>query len=411
VILATNIAETSVTVPGVRFVIDGGKSKVKRFHNTLGFESLVGKAISKSSADQRKGRAGREAPGQCYRLYTEKSYNEFEPQMSPEIQRSNLSSAVLAIKARDLDTSSGGFSDIHTFPFLTPPSEEALSRACLQLHLIGALDAKTGTITPLGRRIARLPLPPQLGRVVLEAAQPSRNCLREVIDIVSCLSVESIFLPAETEDARDAAAAARATLFRRSGDHMTLLATLQSYAAESGDRKRWAREHMCSHRALKAAMDVRKQLLSQCAAQRMLPKSTTTSSPEKEDILPPPSDHARIYDEATEGIILQCFLRGFVDHLARVYPDKAYRLMNGSNGGGGGGGSHVVAIHPSSVLFGRKLSAFMFNEVVFTTKAYLRAVSVIRLKWLDEILPPMGMAAAAAEGGGDGGGGAEVMEG
>ncbi|KAF1824941.1 P-loop containing nucleoside triphosphate hydrolase protein [Dissoconium aciculare CBS 342.82] len=225
VILATNIAETSVTVPGVRFVIDGGKSKVKRFHNTLGFESLVGKAISKSSADQRKGRAGREAPGQCYRLYTEKSYNELEPQMSPEIQRSNLSSAVLAIKARDLDTSSGGMDDIRFFPFLTPPSDDALERACLQLHWIGALDAKTGKITPLGRQIARMPLPPQLGRVVLEAAKPERDCLRDVIDIVACLSVESIFLPAETEDAREKAAEARSQLFRRSGDHMTLLAT------------------------------------------------------------------------------------------------------------------------------------------------------------------------------------------
>jgi ATP-dependent RNA helicase DHR2 len=223
--------------------------------------------------------------------------------------------------------------------------------------------------------------------VILEAAKPSRNCLRPIIDIVACLSVpESIFLPAETEDAREKAAQARANLFRRSGDHMTLLATLQSYAAETADRKRWAREHLCSHRALKAAMDVRRQLLGQCGAMRLLPKASTGSAADDDDgDVDTDTAGPKMYSEAAEASILQCFLAGFVDHLARVYPDKAYRLMNGS-----GSGSHVVAIHPSSVLFGTKLSAFMFNEVVYTTKAYLRAVSVIRLKWLDEILPPMG---------------------
>jgi ATP-dependent RNA helicase DHR2 len=149
---------------------------------------------------------------------------------------------------------------------------------------------------------------------------------------------------------------------------------------------------MCSHRALKAAMNVRKQLLSQCASQKMLPKSSTSPSSSLEDNNDndndnddenPSSDGPRLYDEAAEANILQCFLRGFVDHLARIYPDKSYRSMSG------GSGSQVFAIHPSSVLFGKKLSAFMFNEVVFTKKAFLRAVSVIRLKWLDEVLPPM----------------------
>lgn len=246
VILATNIAETSVTVSGVRFVVDCGKSKIKQFRTRLGLDSLLVKPISKSAATQRKGRAGREAAGKCYRLYTEKDYHALSQAHTPEILRCDLSQAILTMKAR-------GVTDITSFPFLTRPPREALEKALMQLFQLGALT-DTGAISDLGLHIAKLPLSASLGRVLLAAAAPEMDCLAEAIDIISCLSVENIFLNITSEETKEKAEAARRSLFRREGDHLTLLATVQAYAAENSDRKAWAERHFVSHRALQAVM-------------------------------------------------------------------------------------------------------------------------------------------------------------
>ncbi|KAK4497423.1 hypothetical protein PRZ48_011874 [Zasmidium cellare] len=351
VILSTNIAETSVTVPGVRYVVDTGKAKIKQYRNRLGLESLLVKPISKSSADQRKGRAGREAAGQCFRLYTQQSYEELEKDTKPEILRCDLSNAVLKMKARGVD-------DVFSFPFLTPPNREAMEKSLLQLLLLGTLN-EDGKINDIGRKVARLPLTPTLGRIVLEAARPERDCLLEVIDIIACLSVENIFLPTDTEEAREKALEARSQLHRRQGDHLTLLAAVQAYAAETSDRKRWATTHLISHRAMQNVLNVRKQLTTQCKS--LLPNPTVRST----------------VDEDTQENILKCFLKGYHgNNIARLCPDKTYKTF---------AGNQTVAIHPSSVLFGRKVEAVVYNEFVFTTKAYARGVSAIQLKWLEDV--------------------------
>lgn len=246
VILSTNIAETSVTVPGIRYVIDCGKAKMKHFRSRLGLDSLLAKSISKSSAMQRKGRAGREAPGKCYRLYTEKDYQDLEQSTQPEILRCDLAQALLIIKAR-------GVEDLTTFPFLDPPPREPLERALLQLYTLSALS-ETGEISELGRKMARLPLAPALSRALLAAASPNMDCLPEAIDIISCLTVENIFLTLLSEEQKEEAEAARKGLMRREGDHLTLLNTVQHYTSETTDRKQWARTHYVSHRAMQSVM-------------------------------------------------------------------------------------------------------------------------------------------------------------
>lgn len=246
VILATNIAETSVTVPGVRFVVDCGKAKVKQFRTRLGLDSLLVKPISKSAAIQRKGRAGREAPGQCYRLYTEKDYLALDETNTPEILRCDLSQAILNMKARGVDNVMG-------FPFLTRPPREALEKALLQLLSIEALE-ESGQIGAIGKQIAKLPLTPTLGRVLLAAAENGPGCLTDVIDIISCLSVETIFLHTTSEEKKEEAETARRDLYRREGDHLTMMATVQAYAAENTDRKAWAQRHLVSHRAMQSVM-------------------------------------------------------------------------------------------------------------------------------------------------------------
>lgn len=246
IVLSTNIAETSVTVSGVRYVVDCGKAKIKQFRTRLGLDSLLVKPISKSAAIQRQGRAGREAPGQCFRLYTEKDYLALEETNPPEILRCDLSQALLNMKARGVD-------DIVRFPFLTRPPREALEKALLQLLNIDALEA-SGTISAVGLHIAKLPLTPTLGRVLLAAAENGADCLTDVIDIISCLSVENIFLNTTSEEKKEAAEAARRDLYRREGDHLTMLATVRAYATENADRKAWTERHLVSHRAMQSVM-------------------------------------------------------------------------------------------------------------------------------------------------------------
>ncbi|KAK2750610.1 putative ATP-dependent RNA helicase dhr2 [Myotisia sp. PD_48] len=355
VILSTNIAETSVTVPGVRYVIDCGKAKLKQFRTRLGLDSLLVKPISKSAAIQRKGRAGREAAGQCYRLYTEKDYLSLEETNTPEILRCDLSQAILTMKARGVD-------DIIGFPFLTPPPRDAIEKALLQLFNINALD-ESGKVSQIGQQIAKLPLTAPLGRVLLAGAEKGPGCLRNVIDIISCLSVENIFLNTISEEKKEQAEIARRDLYRREGDHLTMLATVQAYAKENADRKAWAERHLVSHRAMQAVMDVRKQLISHCKYAKLFTAAEDKSSQNEGNENPVP--------------ILTSFLAGFATNTARLFPDGSYRTIVGNQ---------TVAIHPSSVLFGRKVEAIMYNEFVFTNRSYARGVSAVQMNWIGEVL-------------------------
>ncbi|KAK2744441.1 putative ATP-dependent RNA helicase dhr2 [Onygenales sp. PD_40] len=359
IILSTNIAETSVTVSGVRHVVDCGKAKMKQFRARLGLDSLLVKPISKSAAIQRKGRAGREAPGNCYRLYTEKDYLALQEANTPEILRCDVSQSILTMKARGVD-------DIMGFPFLTQPSRESLEKALLQLFNIQALE-ETGQISEIGRKIAKLPLTAQLGRVLLAGAEHGPDCLRDVIDIISCLSVENIFLNTTSEEKKEEAEKARRDLYRREGDHLTMLATVQAYAAEHSDRKAWATRHLVSHRAMQAVMDVRKQLTTQCRQAKLLPPATKDS-----DYSNPPAS-----SEDNPIPILKSFLTGFASNTARLFPDGSYKTIVGNQ---------TVAIHPSSVLFGRKVEAIMYNEYVFTNRSYARGVSAVQMDWVGEVL-------------------------
>ncbi|EOD44435.1 putative atp-dependent rna helicase protein [Neofusicoccum parvum UCRNP2] len=354
VILSTNIAETSVTVPGVRHVIDSGKSKIKQFRPQLNLDSLLVKPISQSAAIQRKGRSGREAAGDCYRLYTEKDYLTLQKDTTPEILRCDLSAALLTMKAR-------GVQDVLNFPFLDPPPRESLEKALLLLFQLGALT-DTGDISPVGLQIAKLPLTPTLGCCIVEAAKEERSCVEEVIDIVAALSVENVFLNVITEEKREEAELARRELFRREGDHLTLLATVQAYAAEHADRKAWCERRFVSHRAMQNVMDIRKQLRALCASLGLL---VPAAAPAQQTALP----------EAVASNVLLALLRGFAPNTARLMPDGSYRTMVGNQ---------TVTVHPSSVLFGKKVEAIVFSEFVFTNRSYARGVSAVRLDWVVE---------------------------
>lgn len=356
IVLATNIAETSVTVSGVHFVVDCGKSKVKQYRSRLGMESLLSKPISKVSAIQRAGRAGRETEGKCYRIYTEEDFAKLEADEKPEILRSDVIEAVLKMKARGVD-------DVLNFPLMDSPDIRAMEIALLQLHVMGALDEE-GKLTDTGKKMATYPLPAAYGRVIIAAAES--DCLLEAIDIISCLTSDSeIFLQPKSEEDQETTETLRAAIKNPRGDILTYLTTMQHYAAENTDRNDWCAKRLISIRAMKMAMMIRKQLRQTCFQQKLLKE------------MPPPDPQPFEEISFAKGeTILKTFLKAFATRTA-VLGAGGYLTTQGRN---------EIVIHPSSVLYGRKVEAIMFLDNVYTAKNYAKKVSAIQANWIVEAL-------------------------
>lgn len=384
VVLATNIAETSVTVPGVRYVVDCGKAKVKQYRSRLGLESLLAKAISKSSAIQRSGRAGREGPGKCYRLYTAETYGSLRDADLPEILRNDVLGAVLTMKARGID-------DVLSFPLMDAPDLESVEKALVQLHFLGAL-APDGTITEqVGRRLALFPVPAPYGRVLLAAAEPEFDCLLETIDIIACLTAgENIFLQLRSEDeSAEEVENLRRELYRREGDLLTYLTAAQQYfaIASAADRAEWCRRRRVSARTMRQALSIRKQLRGLCVREKLLLQHDAPPPDGNDDSGDPKQQAFQPLSPEHAAALLRCFLRGFAARCALLAPDASYVTVQA----GAGGGKHVVAIHPSSVLHGQpKREAIMFLEHVFTQKNYAKKVSAVQADWIVEAMAAAG---------------------
>lgn len=249
VVLATNIAETSLTIDNIVYVIDPGFAKQNNFNSRTGMESLMVVPISKASANQRAGRAGRTAPGKCFRLYTAWAYKqELEANTVPEIQRINLGNAVLMLKAL-------GINDLIHFDFLDPPPHETLVLALEQLYALGALNHH-GELTKLGRRMAEFPVDPMLAKMLL--ASEKYKCSEEVVTIAAMLSVNSsIFY--RPKDKIIHADTARKNFNHPSGDHLSLLEVYNQWM-ETDYSTQWCYENFIQYRSMKRARDVREQL-------------------------------------------------------------------------------------------------------------------------------------------------------
>ena len=360
VILATNIAETSVTVPGVRYVVDAGRAKIKEFRPHLGLASLLPKPISKSSALQRMGRAGREAAGKVWRLYTQDQFTALPDQDRPEILRSDVVEAVLKMKAR-------GIKDIFTFPLMDAPPRDTMMRALQHLFNIGALD-QHGDINAVGLQMAKFPLSPNYARVLVAAAEPVNDVLLEAVDAIAVLSGDDIFKQAQSEEEREAAEESRKDLLRREGDILTQLTAMQRYMAETGNRQKFCERHLMNGKNMKTAADVRRQLRQACVEAKLITKEAIAESQlESSDFVPMDPERAET--------LLKCFLTAFNGKTAIMDGDGTYKTIQGK---------HRVVIHPSSVLHGKKKEGIMFLEHVYTNKNYAKKVSGVQLDWVFE---------------------------
>lgn len=343
-VIATNIAEASITIDGIYYVVDPGFAKVKVYNPKLGMDNLEIAPISQASAKQRAGRAGRTGKGKCYRLYTEDQYNnEMLPTTIPEIQRTNCANKVLILKAM-------GINDLINFDFMDPPPVQTLIAAMEQLYNLGALDDE-GLLTKLGKLMAEFPLEPQLSKMLLTAHDLS--CTDEVITIVAMLSIPNFFH--RPRDKQQIADQKRAKFFQPEGDHLTLLTVYEMWK-QHGYSVEWCFDNFIQARSLKRAQDVRKQLISIMEKYNFRVSSCR-------------GEHKKIRKAITSG---------FFVHASRKDQQEGYRTISDNQ---------AVYIHPSSALFNKNPDTVVYHELVMTSKEYMRNVCSIESKWLLEVAP------------------------
>ncbi|CAJ0907343.1 1678_t:CDS:10 [Entrophospora sp. SA101] len=314
VILATNIAETSITINGVTFVIDPGFVKQNHYSSKTHMESLLVVPCSRASANQRAGRAGRVGPGHCFRLYTKYAYaNELEEDTVPEIQRTNLSNVILLLK----------------FEFMDPPHEQGMISALNDLYALGALN-NDGELTKLGRRMAEFPIDPLLSKTIITSEK--FHC--------------------SEEDKKFYADKAHQNFIKPGGDHLMLLNIWEQWA-ETNYSMGWCYENFIVYRSMNRARDVRDQLVKLCDRTEVELKS----NPDPGDIIP----------------IQKSIVSGFFMNAARLtmFSDSYHKLKFGDP-------SRVVHIHPSSSLFEEKPKFVLYFELVLTSKEYMRQVMEIK---------------------------------
>lgn len=370
VIFSTNIAETSVTISGVRYVIDSGLRKVKVWRHQLGLATLLTVPISQASAMQRTGRAGREAEGKSFRLYRQNDFEKLPNQTEPEIARSDVISPVLMLKKSGVD-------DIVNWTWFENPGKEAIIMALQELYQLNALD-DTGKITKRGEQMSLLPLAPHLSSVLITAAE--QNCVDDVIDIVSCLSVENLLLnpPPEQRDEVNELRLSLSNSGKKYGDLIMMkeLFNIYFYELQTADeRNDWCKKLCISYRGFKNVIKIREQLKMYC---KRLDNENTTNKSKKNDM---DVDDIQIEQKLNNdqiAKILKCFLTGFSKNTAIGMPDRSYRTVSTGE---------AISVHPSSLLFLNKACpGIMYTEYVFTTKGYARNVSRIELSWLQEVV-------------------------
>ncbi|GAA6058650.1 hypothetical protein JCM10212_004061 [Sporobolomyces blumeae] len=343
-IVATNIAETSLTVDGIMYVIDAGYSKLKVYNPRMGMDSLQITPISQANANQRSGRAGRTGAGTAYRLFTEMAFrDELFENTIPEIQRTNLSNTVLLLKSL-------GVKNLLEFDFMDPPPQENILNSMYQLWVLGALD-NTGELTDLGRKMSHFPMDPALAKMLISSVDS--RCSAEVLTIVSMLSVPSVFYrPKERADESDAA---REKFFVPESDHLTLLHVYTQWKS-NGYSDSWAARHFLHPKTLRKAREVRTQLLDIMKHQKL-------------DIIPCGTDW---------DIIRKTICGAYFHQAARVKGIGEFQHLRTAV---------PMHLHATSSLYGLGYlpDYVVYHELVLTSKEYMSTVTSVDARWLAEL--------------------------
>jgi ATP-dependent RNA helicase DDX35 len=322
IICATNIAEASVTIDGIVYVIDSGFVKLRAYNPTTGIETLTATPVSKASATQRAGRAGRTKAGKCYRLYTESAFEALEEATVPEIQRSNLAPTILQLKALGID-------NIARFDFLTPPPAELIIRALELLYSLGALDSYAKLTKPLGTRMAEMGIEPMLAKCLL--ASPEFGCVNEMLSIAAMISLQGNVWFSHDEKRKEESA--RRKFAVEEGDHLTLLNVYDAFVGKGRKDARWCQQHYINHKSLVSAVSIRNQL------RRYLERFGIKVDEGLGGGGPPVMKAGGM---PMEERIRRCLTSGYFAHAARMGPEGRFWSVNGGL---------EMGAHPSSLMF------------------------------------------------------------
>eukprot|EP00200_Dunaliella_tertiolecta_P008619 CAMPEP_0202370528 /NCGR_PEP_ID=MMETSP1127-20130417/2125_1 /ASSEMBLY_ACC=CAM_ASM_000462 /TAXON_ID=3047 /ORGANISM="Dunaliella tertiolecta, Strain CCMP1320" /LENGTH=1402 /DNA_ID=CAMNT_0048966503 /DNA_START=21 /DNA_END=4229 /DNA_ORIENTATION=- len=345
-IVSTNIAETSLTVDGILYVVDTGYVKMKVYNPKMGMDALQVFPISQAAAGQRSGRAGRTGPGTCYRLYTEPAYrHEMLLASVPEIQRTNLANVVLLLKSLNVQ-------NLLEFGFMDPPPQENILNSMYQLWVLGALD-NTGALTPTGRAMVEFPLEPSLAKMLLAGAE--MGCASEALTIVSMLSVPPVFF--RPNDRAEESDAAREKFFIPESDHLTLLHVYQQWK-NNGYSTTWCDRHYLHAKGLRKAKEVRQQLMDILVQQKI---KMTTAGHEWD-------------------VVRKAICSAYFQNAAKFKSIGEY--VNCRTG-------MPAHMHPSSALYGLGFTPdyVVYHELVMTSKEYMQCVTAVEPEWLAELGP------------------------
>jgi len=343
-VLATNIAETSVTIPGVSHVIDSCRVKAKVHQAGAGLDLLKVVRVSQAQARQRTGRAGREREGTCYRLITAQEFSQLAEATVPEIQRSNLASVCLTML-------NIGINNIQGFDFMDAPTSDDINSALRQLKLLGAVS-ESGQLSSLGRKMAGFPLEPRLTAAILAAGE--LGCGEEMLTIIALVTGESIFNVPGTKERREEAEQVHRKFAANEGDLVTLLNTWRAYRSSS-QSSQWCQEQYLVSRHLQFAAEVRKQLVGLCH-----------------------NSGVKIESTRDMDLVRKALARGLFMNVAQLTVDGHYVALDSGQ---------KCFIHPQSVLFKKKPEVVVFTEMVHTTKTFLRGCSLVDGAWLQEFQP------------------------
>jgi pre-mRNA-splicing factor ATP-dependent RNA helicase DHX38/PRP16 len=345
-IVSTNIAETSLTVDGIKYVIDSGYCKLKVYNAKIGMDALQIMPESQANANQRAGRAGRTGPGFCYRLFTERQFAlEMLVDQVPEIQRTNLSNVVLLLKSLGVD-------NLLAFDFMDPPPQDNILNSMYQLWVLGALD-NTGTLTTVGRKMVEFPLDPALAKMLIFSDQ--LGCTSEIAIVVSMLSVPGIFFrPKDREEESDSA---RDKFFVPESDHLTMLNVYQQWKQQKYSSS-WCNDHFVHPKAMKKAREIHSQLVDIMKTQKM---SLSSAGPSW-DMVRKAICSAYFYNSAK--------IKGIGEYV---------NMLTGI----------PANLHPSSALYGLGYTPdyVTYHELIMTTKEYMSCVTAVEGEWLAELGP------------------------
>ena len=394
IVLATNVAETSLTVPGIKYVIDTGLARVKRYSARAKVEQLHVEKISQAAARQRSGRCGRVSAGVCIRLFSEEDFNSRTEFTDPEIVRSNLAAVILRMAALNLG-------DVAAFPFLEMPDSRYINDGFQVLLELGAVNEHNG-LTKLGEQMARLPIDPKIARILLAAKK--HDCMAEILVIASALSIQD---PRERPlEARDAAAKAHERFTDKQSDFLAYLNIWDSFQRErdkglsNKQLVQWCRQYFLSHLRMREWRELHHQLAQTAiemglttkeAAFRRPPEVKQLTSSEnagdqdlsaklKQKQLDKKQHRAQIRAAKEAGYeqIHRALLTGLIANVGMKSPDgNDYTGARGSR----------FHLFPASALFKAKPKWVMAAELVETTKLYARDVAAIQPEWIEQEAP------------------------